>query len=42
MALWVFTAMQACSLVPPNGGSFLVVAHRCLIAVASLVAEHRL
>ena len=37
---WGFSATQAFSLVPANGGSFLVMVHRFLIAVASLVAEH--
>ena len=40
---WVFVAACRLSLVAESGGGLLFVAvHRLLIAVASLVAEHRL
>ena len=39
---WVFFAACGLSLVAENGGCFLAVVHRLRIAVASLVAGHRL
>ena len=39
---WVFIATWAFSLVVANGGHSLVVLHRLLIGVTSLVVEHRL
>ena len=39
---WVFIAMCGLSLVVASGGYSLVVVRRLLIAVAYLVAEHRL
>ena len=38
---WVFIAAHMLSLVVVSGGYSLVVVHGHLIAVASLVAEHR-
>ena len=40
--LWVFTAAHELSPVAVSGGYSLVTAHRFLIAVASLLAEHGL
>ena len=39
---WVFVAARGLSLVVASWGLLLVAAHGLLIAVASLVAEHRL
>ena len=39
---WVFVAARGLSLVAVSGGWLFVVLRRLLIAVASLVAEHRL
>ena len=39
---WVFLAAQGSSLVLVTGGSSLVAVCRLLLAVASLVMEHRL
>ena len=39
---WVFIVAHRLSLVAASGGYSLVVVHGLLIAVASLVAEHRL
>ena len=39
---WVFIAMRGLSLVVARGGLLLIVVCELLIAVASLVAEHRL
>jgi len=38
---WVFIIAQGLSLVAATGGYSLVVVHGLLIAVASLVLEHR-
>jgi len=37
-----FSLLQGFSLVVASGGYSLIVVHKLLIAVASLVAEHRL
>ena len=39
---WVFVAAHRLSLVTASGGYSLVAGHRLLIAVVSLVVEHRL
>ena len=39
---WVFVAVCRLSLVVASGGYSLVAVHGLLIAVASLVSEHRL
>ena len=39
---WVFVAAHGLSLVVPSGGHSLGAESRRLVAVASLVAEHRL
>ena len=39
---WVFFAASRLSLVVGSGGYSLVALHRLLIAVASLIVEHRL
>ena len=39
---WVFVAVCGLSLVVASGGYSLVVVHRLLVAVASLVSEFRL
>ena len=39
---WVFIACESLSLAVTSRGYSLVVVHDLLIAVASLVAEHRL
>ena len=39
---WVFVAAWAFSLVAANRGYSLGAVHRCLVVVASLVAEHGL
>ena len=39
---WVFTAAHRLSLVAASGSYSLAAVHEILIAVASLVAEHRL
>jgi len=39
---WVFVALHGLSLAAVSGDYSLAVVHRLLIAVASLVAEHRL
>ena len=42
MQCWGLIAVHRLSLVAASWGYPLVVVHRLLIAVASLVAEHRL
>ena len=39
---WVFVAARGLSLVAVSGGLLFIAVHSLLIAVASLVAEHRL
>ena len=39
---WVFAAAHGLSLIVASGGLLLVAVHELLIAMASLVAEHRL
>ena len=39
---WVFIAARGLSLVAASGGLLFLVVRRLLIAMASLVAEHRL
>ena len=39
---WVFAAAPGLSLIVASGGLLLVAVHELLIAMASLVAEHRL
>ena len=39
---WVFIGVHGLSLVAVSGGYSFVVVRRLLVAVASLVAEHRL
>ena len=39
---WVFVALHSLSLVGVSGGPLFIAAHGLLIAVASLLVEHRL